>query len=67
MQDLPSPQVRTEAIARGIAARAGIRAGLVCVRSCVEPCGSFEIHRNPATQRLELVPRRRQCLFLDPY
>ena len=38
VQYLPSPQARKEEIARGIAARDGIRAGLVCVLSCVEPC-----------------------------
>jgi hypothetical protein len=67
VQYLPSPQASKEEIARGIAARDGIRAGLVCVLSCVEPCWSFEIHRNPATKHLELVPRRRQCLFLYHY
>ena len=37
-----------------------LRDGLVCVLTCVEPCWSFEIHRNRATQKLELQPRRRQ-------
>lgn len=67
VQYLSSPQASKEEIARDIAARDGIRAGLVCVLSCVEPCWSFEIHRNPATKHLELVPRRRQCLFLYHY
>jgi len=64
---LPSSQVSKEEIARGIAAREGIRQGLVCVLTCVEPCWSFEIHRNRETKKLELEPRYRKCLFLYHY
>jgi hypothetical protein len=64
---LPSSQVSKEEIARGIAAQEGIRDGLVCVLSCVEPCWSFEIHRNREEKRLELQPRYRKCLFLYHY
>jgi hypothetical protein len=67
VQYLPSPQVSKEEIAHGIAAHEGIRDGLVCVLSCVEPCWSFEIHRNRETKKLELQPRPRQCLFLYHY
>jgi len=64
---LTSSQVSKEAIARGIAVKEGIRDGLVCVLTCVEPCGSFEIHRNRDTQKLELERRFRKCLFLYHY
>jgi hypothetical protein len=64
---LTSSQVSKEEIARGIAAKEGIRDGLVCVLSCVEPCWSFEIHRNREKKRLELEPRYRKCLFLYHY
>jgi hypothetical protein len=64
---LSSSQVSKEEIARGIAAKEGIREGLVCVLSCVEPCWSFEIHRNRETKKLELEPRYRKCLFLYHY
>lgn len=64
---LSSSQVSKEQIARGIAATQGIRDGLVCVLSCVEPCCSFEIHRNRETKKLELEPRYRKCLFLYHY
>jgi len=57
---LTSSQVSKEAIARGIAVKEGIRDGLVCVLTCVEPCGSFEIHRNRETQKLELERRHRR-------
>jgi hypothetical protein len=56
-----------EELARGIAEREKIREGLVCVLSCVEPCQSFEVYRNRETGRLELVARRRKCLFLYHY
>jgi hypothetical protein len=64
---LTSSQVSKEEIARGIAAKEGIRDGLVCVLSCVEPCWSFEIHRNREKKLLELEPRCRKCLFLYHY
>ncbi len=59
---LPSAQTSKEGVARGIAARDSITEGLVCVLTCVEPCTSFEIHRNAKTKRLELQPRLRKCL-----
>jgi hypothetical protein len=64
---LASSQVSKEEIARAIAAREGIREGLVCVLSCVEPCWSFEIHRDREKKRLELERRYRKCLFLYHY
>ena len=59
---LPSAQTSKEGVARGIAAQDGITEGLVCVLTCVEPCTSFEIHRNAKTKCLELQPRLRKCL-----
>jgi len=64
---LASSQVSKEETARRIAAQEGIRDGLVCVLSCVEPCWSFEIHRNRQNKQLELEPRYRKCLFLYHY
>ena len=64
---LTSSQVSKEEIARGIATKERIHDGLVCVLSCVEPCWSFEIHRNRETKKLELEPRYRKCLFLYHY
>ena len=36
--------------------------GLIAVLSCVEPCRSYELHRNPQTKHLELRPAIRKCL-----
>jgi hypothetical protein len=64
---LPSPQLNKENLARSIAAEQKIREGLVCVLTSVEPCQSFEVHRNGESQRLELVSCPRKCLFLYHY
>ena len=39
----------------------------MCVLTCVEPCKTFDIHRNPETKHLELVVRERKCLYLYHY
>jgi len=64
---LASSAVDKEKTARAIAAEQKITEGLVCVLSCVEPCHSFEVYRNPESKRLELESRRRKCLFLYHY
>jgi hypothetical protein len=64
---LNSSQVSKEQIAREILAKDGIREGLICVLTCVEPCWSFEIHRNRQTKKLELVTQRRKCTFIYQY
>src|SRR6266704_1005336 len=64
---LNSSQLNKETIARDILAQDGVRAGLVCVLSCLEPCWKFEIHRNRMTKKLELKLRPGKCLFLYHY
>lgn len=49
-----------------------VDSGLVCVLSCVEPCVTYEIHRNREIKKLELKRKLGKCLhlyhyFLDPY
>jgi len=60
-----------EDLAREIACRQGIREGLICVFSVLEPCMSFRLRGNPETQKLEVVRAPRKCLhfyfyLLDP-
>ena len=62
-----NPSARKEEIARPIAERDGISQGLVCVLTAVEPCCSFDIHRNREKKKLELVSRWRKCLHLYHY
>jgi MmyB-like transcription regulator ligand binding domain len=64
---LNSGQADKETIAREILAQDGIRSGLVCVLSCLEPCWKFEIHRSQHTKKLELQLRSGKCLFLYHY
>jgi hypothetical protein len=51
---LPSTAISKEQRARAIAQRDGIRQGLICVLSAVEPCRSFSIRG--VAQRLAQVP-----------
>jgi hypothetical protein len=45
----------------------GVRAGLICVLACVEPCRTFALKKDPQTQYLELVAAERKCLHLYFY
>jgi hypothetical protein len=56
---------------RAIAERDGISKGLIAVLATVEPCRSFDVRGNRATQMLEVIRRARKCLhfyfyYLDP-
>lgn len=59
---LSSSSVSKEDRAREIAAGEGVREGLICVFSAVEPCFSYEIHRNAKAHKLELHGRNQKCL-----
>jgi hypothetical protein len=56
-----------EDLARQIAQRTGVREGLVCVLSAVEPCTSFDVVRNRDLHELQVVRRRRKCLHFYLY
>jgi hypothetical protein len=64
---LESAETRKEDVARDIAEGDGIEDGLICVLTCVEPCKTYEIHRNREAKLLELKPRLRKCKFLYHY
>jgi hypothetical protein len=59
---LPSADTRKEEVARQIARERGITTGPVCLLTCVELFRGYDIHRNAAKQKLELVSRYRKCL-----
>lgn len=68
---LPSSSTRKEDVAREIAEREGITAGLVCVLTCVEPCATFTVGPNREAKRLELRAHNGKCLhqyfyLIDP-
>lgn len=64
---LPSSQTRKEDVARQIAQADGVDEGLICVLSCVEPCWSYSIHRNPRDGRPNLMLGQRKCAHLYHY
>lgn len=64
---LASAQTNKEEVALEVAERDGIRQGLVCILSSVEPCKAFDIYRNAATKHLDLVVRERKCLHFYHY
>jgi hypothetical protein len=59
--------LRKEDVAREIAARDRIKSGLICVLRSVDPCMSFEIHKNRNTRKLEIRYRQRKCIHLYHY
>lgn len=64
---LNSSTIDKNDLARQIAKEDSIEQGLVCVLSCVEPCRTYEIHRNAASKHLELRLCSRKCMFLYHY
>lgn len=56
-----------EAMARRIMERDGVREGLICVLTCVEPCQSFQVRRDRESKQLVLVPWPRKCLHVYFY
>jgi len=64
---LPSGATPKEPIARAIAQKEGIRQGLICTLTSVEPCRSFQIHRDREGKKVVLVPGIRKCLHVYQY
>jgi hypothetical protein len=64
---LPASSTRKEEVARGVLLRQPVASGLICVLECVEPCMSYEVHRNRQTRKLELQLRPRKCKHLYHY
>jgi hypothetical protein len=64
---LASATLSKEDRARAIMTRDGITEGLICVLSCVEPCRTFDIHRDRVAKQIHPVARERKCLHLYFY
>jgi hypothetical protein len=64
---LSSAALSKEDYARDILERDGIRQGLVCVLSCVEPCQTYALKKDGQQKHLLLVPAERKCLYLYFY
>lgn len=64
---LLSSSLDKEQFARDIAARDGVREGLIAVFSAVEPCWSYHLHRNRQSKHLDLVGGPSKCLHYYHY
>lgn len=64
---LESAQQSKEEIARAIMEKDGIREGLVCVLTCVEPCQSYSLRKDKDRKLLHLVKGPRKCLHVYYY
>jgi hypothetical protein len=64
---LNSSRVSKEDEARRLAERDKVCDGLICVFKCVEPCMTFEVHRNREQKMLELRGKKGKCSFLYHY
>lgn len=64
---LNSSKLSKEDEARRIAARDHVTDGLICVFKTVEPCWTFEVHRNRARKLLELQGKTGKCAYLYHY
>jgi hypothetical protein len=59
---IASSTLRKEDLVRDMANREGRQEGLLAVLSCVEPCRSYELHRNRETKHLDLRNSLLKCL-----
>lgn len=64
---LASSRVSKEEIARTIAREDGVKEGLICVLKSVEPCSSYDLHRDAAAKTARIVQRLRKGMFLYHY
>lgn len=56
-----------EQLARDVADRDGITAGLICLLRCVEPCMTYQVYGNRSKGRYVLERRVRKCLYVYHY
>jgi len=64
---VPSGEANKGDLIDNLLQREPIQQGLIAVLSCVEPCSSYEIHKNKQSHRLELRSRQRKCLHYYHY
>ncbi len=64
---LPSAGTDKEAVALQIADRDHITQGLICMLRTVEPCMTYQIHRNRANKTLDLQLFHGKCMHLYQY
>lgn len=66
-EHLQNPGISKEEVAQAYARRDGIKEGLVCVLTAVEPCWSFDLVKEPVRGHIELRHAYRKCLHVYHY
>jgi len=64
---LQSAVASKEEKAKEIMHKDGVKQGLICVFTAVEPCMAYDIFKNREKKKLELVKRQRKCLHIYQY
>lgn len=64
---LPSTKTNKEKLVQEVVAKDGIREGTICLLSCVEPCRTFDVHREPKKKSLDVRSTFGKCTFLYKY
>jgi len=64
---ISSSRTSKEQVAARIMKQDNIQQGLICVLSCVEPCKSYTIVRDPKQRQLKLKKLERKCLHVYFY
>lgn len=64
---LHSSRTNKEQVALDIAARDGVREGLICILRTVEPCMTYTLHKNRQAQTLDLELFQGKCMHLYHY
>lgn len=64
---LPSSRIDKNRVARQIAEADPVGEGLICVLKSVEPCYTYELHRDRAKKKARIEARQRKCTFLYHY
>lgn len=64
---LISSRIEKEQTALDIVQQDSIKEGLICILRVVEPCMSYEVHRNRDLKILELKKKESKCTFLYHY
>jgi hypothetical protein len=66
-QYLYSSRTNKEQVALDIAARDGVKEGLICILRTVEPCMTYQLHGNRQTKTLDLELFQGKCMHLYHY
>jgi hypothetical protein len=64
---LHSSRTNKEQVALDLAARDGVKEGLICILRTIEPCMTYQLHRNRQAKTLDLELFQGKCMHLYHY